>query len=106
MRHRKEDLRKGREDLRKGRAQTRRRLTTLKDEEAKLKRASSVSTWHAYCTALGMPSSSGEQPGGEALRVASFRACTSSASMHDQLWVAWCRPCPGCQALCIKAGER
>lgn len=42
VRHRREDLRKGREDMRKGRAQTRRRLTTLKDEEAKLKRASSA----------------------------------------------------------------
>ena len=56
-------VRHRREDLRKGRAQTRRRLTTLKDEEAKLKRASSVSTRQAHCTAACMQKTSGEQPG-------------------------------------------
>ena len=105
MRHRREDLRKGREDLRKGRAQTRRRLTTLKDEEAKLKRASSVSTRQAHCTAPGTRRSSGKRPGGKALCVASFGACTSAASMHDQPYVAWCRPCPGRQALCVTIAD-
>ena len=85
VRHRREDLRKGREDMRKGRAQTRRRLTTLKDEEAKLKRASSVSTQQAHCTSSGMQRLSGEQPDGEELCVASFCACASVASMHAQL---------------------